>query len=230
VEGTILIVEDEPDVRAGLRQILETEGFAVLEASDGEAGLAVLESAQPDLLILDLMVPVLDGFQVCREVRSRGRLLPILILTARSSEVDKVLGFELGADDYVTKPFGVRELVARVRALLRRGGPRPGPNDRHVLGEAVIDFKRACVEVRGEKAELYHFELEILKLLVAREGEVVSRAEILNAVWGDEAFPTTRTVDFHIHNLRKKIEAEPSRPKHILTVHGIGYRLLAEAD
>jgi DNA-binding response OmpR family regulator len=176
------------------------------------------------------MVPVLDGFQVCREVRSRGRLLPILILTARSSEVDKVLGFELGADDYVTKPFGVRELVARVRALLRRGGPRPGPNDRHVLGEAVIDFKRACVEVRGEKAELYHFELEILKLLVAREGEVVSRAEILNAVWGDEAFPTTRTVDFHIHNLRKKIEAEPSRPKHILTVHGIGYRLLAEAD
>jgi DNA-binding response OmpR family regulator len=226
MEGKILVVEDEPDVRKGLRTVLEAEGFRVLEAADGKAGLEKAIEEKPDLVVLDLMIPGLDGFEVARGIRARGSTSPILILTARASEVDKVLGFELGADDYVTKPFGVRELVARVRALLRRAAPRPGTADKEKVGDASVDWKRLTLERGGRTFELYHYEAEILKLLLAREGEVVSRAVILDEVWGRDAFPTTRTVDYHVCNLRKKIEHDPARPEHIQTVHGIGYRLV----
>ena len=168
-------------------------------------------------------LPGLDGFQVCRELRTRGKITPVLVLTARSSEVDKVLGFELGADDYVTKPFGVAELVARVKALLRRAETRPGDPGHVVIGDVRVDLKKYKIESNGELTELYHYEAEILKLLIRREGEVIPREEILDTVWGRQS-PTTRTVDFHICNLRKKIEVDPAKPRHILTVHGLGYR------
>ena len=221
----VLIVEDEPDVRKGLRTVLEAEGFEVREAADGKAGLEAAGRERPDLVLLDIMIPGIDGFAVCREIRARGATVPVLILSARSSEVDKVLGFELGADDYLTKPFSLRELVARVRALLRRSSPRDDTEELR-FGDAVVDLRRYEAR-RGRKAEaLYHYEVEILKLLVRREGEVVPRGEILDDVWGKDAFPTTRTVDFHVCNLRKKVERDPASPRHILTVHGIGYRFV----
>ena len=219
----ILLIEDEPDVRHGLRKIFDAEGFMVEEAPSGELGLARVIEDAPDLILLDLMLPGLDGFQVCRELRAQGKITPVLVLTARSSEVDKVLGFELGADDYVTKPFGVAELVARVRALLRRAETRPGEPGQVVIGNVRVDLKKYKIEANGELMELYHYEAVILKLLIRREGEVILREEILDTVWGRQS-PTTRTVDFHICNLRKKIEVDPAKPRHILTVHGLGYR------
>ncbi len=221
----ILLIEDEPDVRQGLRQVFETEGFQVEEAADGESGLTMALEERPQLIILDLMIPGLDGLQVCRELRARGATIPVLILTARAGEVDKVLGFELGADDYVTKPFSIVELVARVRALLRRVEAQPGELERLEFGDVRVDLKKYKPEARGRTSELYHYEAEILKLLLRNEGEVVPRRDILERVWGLES-PTTRTVDFHICNLRKKIEVDPAKPRHILTVHGIGYRFV----
>lgn len=233
MQGKVLVVDDEADVRLGLRTVLTAEGLTVIEAADGEAALEAVTLESPDLLVLDLMMPKLDGFQVCRALRARGLTVPVLVLTARASEVDKVLGLELGADDYVTKPFGVRELVARVRALLRRAqlgptqAPQPQPGDTIVVGDATVDLRRMSVKRAGERFELYHFEAEILKLLVGREGEAIDRKEILNRVWGLDAFPTTRTVDYHVCNLRKKLEPDPKRPRHLLTAHGVGYRYVS---
>ena len=222
----ILVVEDEPDVRLGLRTLFEAEGMQVAEAEDGLKGLDLASSERPDLIVLDLMIPVVDGFEVCRQLRARGSVTPILILTARATEVDKVLGLELGADDYVTKPFAVRELLARVKALLRRSRIRPDTPARIQIGSTRIDLERQRAHREdGEVAELYHYELEILRLLLERRGEVVSRREILDAVWGENAFPTTRTVDYHVCNLRKKIEPDPAKPAFLLTAHGVGYRL-----
>ncbi len=219
----ILVVEDNHDLAFGLRNNLEIEGYDVQVESDGRRGLTKARDTKPDLIILDLMLPGLDGFQVCRELRAQGKITPVLVLTARSSEVDKVLGFELGADDYVTKPFGVAELVARVRALLRRAEARPGEPGQVVIGDVRVDLKKYKIEANGELMELYHYEAEILKLLIRREGEVILREEILDTVWGRQS-PTTRSVDFHICKLRKKIEVDPAKPRHILTVHGLGYR------
>lgn len=222
----ILVVDDEPDVRRGLRTVLEAEGFLVLEAEDGPSGLEMGLSDKPDALILDLMIPRLDGYGVCRELRARGSTLPVLILSARSGELDKVLGFELGADDYLTKPFSIRELVARLRALIRRAAPPDEEVPELAFGEVLVDLRRykACRGGRG--VDLFHFEVELLKLLAGREGQPVSRAEILEKVWGEDSYPTTRTVDFHICNLRKKLEDDPARPRHLLTVHGVGYRFV----
>ena len=224
---TVLIIEDEPDVRRGLRTILSAEGFEVDEATNGRDGLECLRASPPDLAIVDLMIPGIDGYQVCREARASGLRVPILILSARSTEVDKVLGFELGADDYVTKPFGVRELLCRVKALLRRGGGGGiETTDVLRLGEATIDLERADVLRSGERHELFHFELEILKVLSRRAGKVVPRSELLDEVWGRDSYPTTRTVDFHVCNLRKKIESDASKPRFLQTAHGVGYRLV----
>jgi len=227
VSGTrILLIEDEPDVRHGLRTVFEAEGHDVVEAPDGPSGLDAAGRERPDLIVLDLMIPGLEGFEVCRRLRAGGSVVPVLILTARSAELDKVLGLELGADDYVTKPFGVRELLARVRALLRRSRLRAGTGDRVRLGEVEIDLARCrATHPGGAVHELFHFELEILKLLLDREGEVVPRREILGRVWGEDAFPTQRTVDYHVCNLRKKIERDPAEPAFLRTAHGIGYRL-----
>ncbi len=222
----ILIVEDEPDMRRGLRTVLEAEGFGVIEAQDGREALERVTEDLPDLVVLDLMIPELDGFAVCRELRAQGHTTPVLILSARGSEVDKVLGFELGADDYVTKPFNLRELIARVRALLRRAGPSREDAEVWRFGDVVVNLRRLQIDRGGERFELYHYEAEILRYLLRNEGQVVSRAEILREVWGDDSFPTTRTVDFHVCNLRKKLERDSSKPVHLVTAHGVGYRLV----
>lgn len=186
----------------------------------------MVASERPRLVVLDLMIPGVDGLGVCREIRARGLKIPILILTAKSGEIDKVLGFELGADDYVTKPFSVLELIARVKALLRRAEPQPGETNVLDLGDARVDLERYEVTRNGEITELYHYEAEILRLLVRREGRIVARDEILDKVWGEDSFPTARTIDFHVCNLRKKVEVDPRKPRHSLTAHGVGYRFV----
>jgi DNA-binding response OmpR family regulator len=223
----ILVVEDDPAILRGLADNLKFESYEVLTAGDGEAAYRLLRETKPDLLILDLMLPRMSGYELCRKARSEGITTPILMLTARGEEADRVLGLDLGADDYVTKPFSVRELLARVRAILRRGAgpPKPMPDDLR-FGDVVVDFRRYEAR-KGETAlEMTRKEFGVLRLLAARAGEVVSREELLNEVWGYENYPSTRTVDNHIASLRSKIEEDPAQPRRLLTVHGVGYKLL----
>ena len=223
----ILVVEDDPAILRGLADNLKFESYEVLTAGDGEAGYRLLRETKPDLLILDLMLPRMSGYELCRKARSEGISTPILMLTARGEEADRVLGLDLGADDYVTKPFSVRELLARVRAILRRGAgpPKAMPDDLR-FDDVVVDFRRYEAR-KGETAlEMTRKEFGVLRLLAARAGEVVSREELLNEVWGYENYPSTRTVDNHIASLRSKIEEDPAQPRRLLTVHGVGYKLL----
>ena len=223
----ILVVEDDPAILRGLADNLKFESYEVLTAGDGEAGYRLLRETKPDLLILDLMLPRMSGYELCRKARSEGITTPILMLTARGEEADRVLGLDLGADDYVAKPFSVRELLARVRAILRRGAgpPKPMPDDLR-FSDVVVDFRRYEAR-KGETAlEMTRKEFGVLRLLAARAGEVVSREELLNEVWGYENYPSTRTVDNHIASLRSKIEEDPAQPRRLLTVHGVGYKLL----
>ncbi len=222
----ILIVEDESDMAMGLRDNLTFEGYEVTCAADGAKALELVRSVEPDLVLLDLMLPKIDGYEVCREIRDMGMTMPVLMLTARGQEIDKVRGLELGADDYITKPFGVRELLARIKAALRRsGGGVVG--SRHVkIGPTEIDLVKGHV-VRGKKRmNLGHYEIEILKMLLERAEQPVPRNEMLEAIWGIEGFPTDRTVDNHIVSLRRKIEPNPKKPQHILTVQRVGYKLV----
>jgi DNA-binding response OmpR family regulator len=223
----ILVVEDDPAILRGLADNLKFESHEVLTAGDGEAGYRLLRETKPDLLILDLMLPRMSGYELCRKARSEGITTPILMLTARGEEADRVLGLDLGADDYVTKPFSVRELLARVRAILRRGtGPSKRIPDDLRFDDVVVDFRRYEAR-KGEKTlEMTRKEFGVLRLLAARAGEVVSREELLNEVWGYENYPSTRTVDNHIAALRSKIEEDPAQPRRLLTVHGVGYKLL----
>ena len=221
----ILLVEDNRDLAYGLRNNLEIEGYAVRVAEDGETALEAL-AAEPhfDLLILDLMLPGLDGFRVLRQARQQGTSLPILILSARGEEADKVRGLRLGADDYVTKPFGLLELLARVEALLRRVG-EPELVQPVRLGELEID-PTACTVLRaGEPVDLTPKELDLLLALLARQGEAVSRLDLMRRVWGYSAAVVSRTVDTHIAELRRKLEADPAHPRHLVTVRKVGYRL-----
>jgi DNA-binding response OmpR family regulator len=223
----ILVVEDDPAILRGLADNLKFESYEVLTAGDGEAAYRLLRETKPDLLILDLMLPRMSGYELCRKARSEGITTPILMLTARGEEADRVLGLDLGADDYVTKPFSVRELLARVRAILRRGAgpPKAMPDDLR-FDDVVVDFRRYEAR-KGETAlEMTRKEFGVLRLLAARAGEVVSREELLNEVWGYENYPSTRTVDNHIASLRSKIEEDPAQPRRLLTVHGVGYKLL----
>jgi len=222
----ILIIEDEPDMAMGLADNLQFEGYEVSVASDGPQGLEAVRTWRPDLVLLDIMLPKTDGFEVCRQIRHMGKTMPILMLTARGQEVDKVRGLELGADDYITKPFGVAELLARIKAALRRGGGL-GLRVRHVrIGQAEIDLSKGEV-VRGRRTyNLGHYEIEILKMLLERSEQPVPREEMLEAIWGIQGFPTDRTVDNHIVSLRRKIESDPKRPQHILTVQRVGYKLV----
>ena len=225
----ILVVEDEPAILRGLADNLKREMHEVLIAADGEAGYQLIKQQRPDLVILDLMLPKLSGYEVCRQMRAQGIATPILILTARGEETDRVLGLDLGADDYVTKPFSVRELLARVRALLRRGQPPSAMTlDELTIDGVVIDFRR--YEARKTQGatemcvDMTRREFQILRALASRAGEVVSREELLNQVWGLEVYPTTRTVDNHIAGLRAKLERDPAQPRHLLTVRGVGYK------
>ncbi|MGB7294907.1 MAG: response regulator transcription factor [Candidatus Aminicenantales bacterium] len=226
----ILIIEDDLAILRGLKDNLEYESYEVLTATDGEQGYALLREKKPDLVILDLMLPRMSGYELCRKVRKEGNTIPILMLTARGEEVDRVLGLDLGADDYVTKPFSVPELLARIRAIMRRvQQDKTGdlPDDLH-FGEISVDFK--CFEARkGEKVlNMSRKEFGVLRVLAARVGEVVTRDELLDAVWGYDQYPTTRTVDNHIALLRTKLEDDLSNPRHLITVHGVGYKLILE--
>jgi len=222
----ILIVEDEPDMVEGLRDNLIYEGYDVLSAADGETGLALAVEESPDLILLDIMLPGKNGYQVCREMKSKGIDVPVIMLTAKSQEVDKVLGLELGADDYITKPFSIRELLARIKAVLRRGGAHPRKIETAEFGRVKVDFRRGIAVKDGNSIELSHYENEILRLLVANGDEPVSRNRLLDEVWGYDLFPTTRTIDNHVVKLRQKIEDDPHNPRHLVTVHGIGYKFI----
>ena len=220
----VLIVEDDPAILRGLADNLRFEKYDVLIATDGETGYTLQRKENPDLIVLDLMLPRMSGLELCRKLRAEGAQLPILMLTARSEESDRVLGLDLGADDYVAKPFSVRELMARVRALLRRkGGVKELPTNLS-FGDVEIDFPRYIARRGGKPVEMTRKEFAILRLLVSRTGEVVTRDELLNEVWGIECYPVTRTVDNHIAGLRAKLEADPARPVYIRTVHGVGYK------
>jgi len=222
----ILVVEDEPDMVMGLKDNLEYEGYTVVIARDGIEGIQVAQAELPDLIILDLMLPKKDGYDVCRELRAKGMDTPIIMLTAKSQEVDKVLGLELGADDYVTKPFSIREVLARIKAVLRRKGSRPQKLDSYDFANVKVDFRKSHVIKGGQLIELSHYENEILRLLIANKDEPVSRNRLLDEVWGYDLFPTTRTIDNHIVKLRQKVEDDPRNPAHVVTVHGIGYKFV----
>jgi DNA-binding response OmpR family regulator len=222
----VLVIEDDAAILRGLSDNLVHEGYEVLTAVSGEAGYELQRSYKPDLIVLDLMLPRMSGLELCRKLRSEGVQTPILMLTARSEESDRVIGLDLGADDYVTKPFSVRELMARVRALLRRAHSSAELPDELQFGDVQIDFRRYVARRRGHPVEMTRKEFATLRLLVARAGEVVTREELLNEVWGYESYPVSRTVDNHIAGLRAKLETDPARPVHIRTVHGVGYKFV----
>ncbi len=226
----ILVVEDEPAMRLGLQDNLEFEGYAVECAADGLAGLAAIQQQAYDLIILDVMMPQMSGFEVCKRMRKEGIETPVILLTAKGEEIDKVLGLELGADDYITKPFGLRELLARIKAVLRRTVKNDSSHEGQVMaiGRLNIDFA-AYEAFEGQSAvKLSHKEFEILKFLIDHHDRPVSRNELLSEVWGYEAELTTRTVDNFIARLRQKVEWDVHQPKVILTVHGVGYRLVGK--
>jgi len=225
----ILIVEDDPHIHLGLTEALTSEGYTVTGCHDGGQALALIKQTQPDLIVLDVMLPHKSGYDICRELRAAKNAVPVLMLTAKGQEIDKVLGLELGADDYVTKPFGLRELIARVHALLRRTQPIPtsAVPDFLRFGDVEIDCRALRGRREGATFELSPRELAVLALLFRERGNAVSRDRILNEVWGIEYYGTTRTLDQVIVKLRQKIEANPGSPRHLLTVHGLGYRLEA---
>jgi DNA-binding response OmpR family regulator len=222
----VLVVEDEAAILQGLRDNLEFEGYEVFTALDGVAGLEQIRKHDPHLIVLDLMLPRLSGYELCRKLRTEGVNTPILMLTARGEEADRVLGLDLGADDYVTKPFSVRELMARVRALLRRTASGSGLPNELEFDDVRVDFTRYEATRSGRKVELTRKEFGLLRLLAAKEGAVVTRDELLEKVWGYEAMPTTRTVDNHLAALRAKLERNSAEPQHLITVHGVGYKLI----
>jgi DNA-binding response OmpR family regulator len=222
---TVLLVEDDRTLRETTTAFLAGENFKVLAAADGEAGLASALREKVDLILLDIILPGIGGFEICRRLREQGCRTPIIILTGKKKdETDKVLGLEIGADDYVVKPFGQRELLARIHAVLRRALGERKPVDEYAFGDVRVDFKKKIASKAGRPLTLTAKEYGLLQLLVAHEGEVVSREKILNEAWGYEKFPTTRTVDTFIHSLRRKIEKNPARPVHLLTVPWMGYK------
>jgi DNA-binding response OmpR family regulator len=221
----ILVIEDEKEMARGLKDILEFEGYEVMTAELGKEGLQVLDRKEPDCVILDLMLPDISGYEVCEQIRQKKCNTPILMLTAKAQEYDKIRGFKVGADDYLTKPFSVGELLARVMALLRRHGQYAQDVDLVQVGSNLVDVQHFIVRRGKKEYSLSHYEVELLKLLYARANQPVTRDEILNKVWGTDKFPTNRTVDNFIVKLRKKIEDDYRNPRHILTIYGVGYKL-----
>jgi DNA-binding response OmpR family regulator len=224
----ILIVEDDPRILRGVADNLKMEGYEVITAADGPSGYDLAKEKRPDLVILDIMLPKMSGFEVCCRLRQEAFSNPILMLTARGDETDRVLGLDLGADDYVTKPFSIRELLARVRARLRKPAPAIPVADLLEFDDVVVDFRRYEASRAGAKVELTRKEYGVLRLLASKPGEVVTRHDLLNEVWGYENYPTTRTVDNHIASLRAKFEENPAEPRRFVTVHGVGYKFIIE--
>ena len=228
----ILIVEDDPHILLGLEEVLKSEGFEVVSCNRGDEAVAAVAKHQPGLVVLDVMLPGLSGYDICRQLRSRKVATPILMLTAKGQEIDKVVGLDLGADDYVTKPFGVRELLARIHALLRRGQPATSSESSDAafrIGGAEIDPKTFQLRRGKSIQELTAKELKLLQVFHDHPGEVLSRDRLLNEVWGYNYYGTTRTLDQVIVQLRKKLGDNGGHPKHLLTVHGVGYKLEANA-
>jgi len=224
--ATILLVDDEDAVQKLLTYPLEREGFRVLQARDGEEALHRFGQERVDLVVLDLMLPKLDGLEVCRRLRGQSTV-PIIMLTARDDELDKVVGLELGADDYITKPFSIREFRSRVRALLRRAslGSQADGRDIIVADGLTVDLSRRTVSVQGRGVDLTYVEFELLRTMASRPGRVFSRQALLEALWGDYAYREPRTIDVHVRHLREKLERDPGEPALIQTVRGVGYRL-----
>jgi two-component system alkaline phosphatase synthesis response regulator PhoP len=223
----ILIIEDEEELVKGLKLNLVFEGYDVIWALDGEDGFNKALKEAPDMILLDIMLPKKDGLDVCRELRRRNVSIPIIMLTAKGEEVDKVVGLEIGADDYITKPFSVRELLARVKAHLRRGkNEEKSVPSVYRFNDIEIDFIHFKVKRSGKEFDLTSLEVEILKYFVAHRGEVVSREALLDKIWGYETYPSTRTIDNHILKLRKKLEEDPAQAKYIFSVYGEGYRFM----
>lgn len=224
----ILIAEDDPNIRSGLVDLYESEGFCVSAAADGAEALALFAGNSFNLVLLDVMMPEKSGYDVCREIRQADAAVPIIMLTAKGEEIDKVVGLQLGADDYVTKPFGVHELIARTEAVLRRAAPRtPAKSDvpkEFDFGQAQIDGGKYTATLNGQTVSLSAREMDLLHCFLQRPGEVLSRNQLLDEVWGVDYFGTTRTLDQHVSQLRKKIEPDPSKPATLQTVHGIGYK------
>jgi DNA-binding response OmpR family regulator len=221
----ILLVDDEQAIQTLLTYPLRKDGYDVVAAHDGREALDRFAEQRFDLVVLDLMLPKLDGIEVCRRLRSRSQV-PIIMLTAKGDEIDKVLGLEMGADDYITKPFSVREFRSRVKAALRRSviqGGRPAEEPIHV-GDLAIDFERRAVAIRGKQVTVTYVEFEILAALAGAPGKVLTRDMLLERVWGDSAYRDPRTIDVHIRHLREKLERDPRSPKYLLTVRGVGYR------
>lgn len=222
----ILIVEDDPHILLGLEEVLKSEGFEVGSCNRGDHALESVAKQKPELIVLDVMLPGLSGYDICKQLRAKKVTTPILMLTAKSQEIDKVVGLDLGADDYVTKPFGVRELLARIQALLRRGATSSSSTDASFqIGDAIIDPKTFQLRRRKALEELTARELKLLQIFHAHPGEVLSRDRLLNEAWGQNYYGTTRTLDQVIVQLRKKLGDNGGEPKHLLTVHGVGYKL-----
>jgi DNA-binding response OmpR family regulator len=224
----VLVVEDDPGILRTVADNLRFEQYEVVTATDGESAYALYQNEQPDLIVLDLMLPRMSGLELCRKLRAEDLHTPVLILTARSEEADRVRGLDCGGDDYVTKPFSVPELMARVRALLRRASSAPGVPDTLTFGQVEIDFRRYAAQRHGRPVEMTRKEFALLRFLASRGDIVATRDEILNKVWGFESYPVTRTVDNHISSLRAKLETDPTRPVHIQTVHGVGYKFVPD--
>jgi DNA-binding response OmpR family regulator len=222
----VLVAEDDPAILRGLTDNLRRQGYEVDAASDGESALALAQSQQFDALVVDVMLPRMSGFELCQRLREEGNRVPILLLTARSEERDRVYGLDIGADDYITKPFSLLELMARVRALIRRSKGDAALPDRATFDDVAVDFLRYEATRGGSPLKLTPKEFGTLRFLIARSGKAVSRNELLEEVWDYRDYPTTRTIDNHISSLRNKIESDPSHPRHLLTVHGIGYRFV----
>lgn len=221
----ILIIEDDEALLKTLTTSLEIENFKVISSTDGEKGLQLACQEKIDLIVLDVVLPSLSGTEICRSLRTKGAMTPIIMLTGqKKEEIDRVLGLELGADDYITKPFGIKELIARIKAVLRRTIPEAVELEEYSFGDVYIHFKKQIATKRKKDLYLTAKEFGLLNLLVSHEGEVVSREKILNEVWGYDKFPTTRTIDTFIHNLRQKIEDNPAKPSHLITVPWSGYK------
>jgi len=227
MKKSILVVEDDPGIRLSLKDELESEEYIVIEAENGEEGLEAARDKAPDLIILDVMMPILNGYEVCKRLRREGNHTPILILTIKDKEIDKVLGLELGADDYVTKPFSLREVVARVKAILRRSENQQGEISTFSIGDVHLDFRKYEAHKGNVCIELTPLEFRILKIMIMRKEQVITRDDILDAVWGeDNMVVSPRTIDSHIANIRKKIEDDASNPKHIVNIWGVGYKMI----
>ena len=222
----ILIIEDDPGIQLSIKDEFESEGYQVLVADDGENGLKMIREKNPDLVILDLMLPGIDGYEVCKSLRKEGNNTPVIMLTVKDKEIDKVLGLEFGADDYVTKPFSLRELLARVKSILRRIEAQPAEIQAYNIGETEFDFRKYEAHKQGQKIEYTPLEFQMLHLLIKQKGEVITRDEFLDLIWGeDNLVVTSRTIDSHIANIRKKLEDDPSNPTFITSIRGVGYKL-----